>query len=144
VKGVASLLRLARYEVDERQRELAAARDARAALDHEEAALNQYVATEAAAAGQSTLAMAGYAGFLQRIAMMRVDLKQRKYVADRHIEIARDALNAAFLEQKRIETLADKLKQERVEAEAAREDAERDEAVLIRRAREAGASSAKL
>jgi flagellar protein FliJ len=142
MKGVASLLRLARYEVDERQRELGVARDARAALDHEEAQLNAFADAEAVAAGQSALAMTAYAGFLQRIATMRTHLRHRQIAADRQIDVARDALNAAFLEQKRIETLADRLKQERIETEAQREDAERDEAVLIRRAREAGAASA--
>lgn len=137
MRGVASLLRLARFEVDERQRALAALVEARAALADEERAFEDYAANEAAAAANSLIAMASYAAFAQRMNRERATLKRRQAQADNEIAAAQDALSAAFVEVKRIEMLADQLARakalrvDRIEEEA------RDESVLIRIAREA-------
>jgi flagellar protein FliJ len=136
VRGASSLLRLTRYEADERQRALAALVEARAALDQEALAFEAYAAAEAAEAARSPIAMISYAAFAQRLNLERAAMMRRQAKADADIAEAREALSEAFVEVKRIEMLVDKLARAKAQrADRAEEDA-RDEAVLIRIARE--------
>jgi flagellar protein FliJ len=136
VRGAASLLRLTRYEADERQRALAALIEARAVMDQEALAFEAYAAAEAAEAALSPIAMMSYAAFVQRLNMERAAMIRRQAQADEDIAAAREALSEAFVEVKRIEMLVDKLARANAQrADRAEEDA-RDEAVLIRIARD--------
>ena len=136
MKGVASLLRLAKFEADERQRALAVLIEARAVLDSEERAFEAQAALEVAEAARSPMAMMSYAAFAQRLTIERSVMKRRQAATDAEIAAAREALSAAFIEVKRIEMLADKLARAQAQRAERAEEAARDESVLIRIARE--------
>jgi len=136
MKGVASLLRLAKFEADERQRARAVLLEARAVLDQEEQAFEAYAALEIAAAANNPLAMMSYAAFARRLNTERSVMKRRQAATDAEIAAAREALSAAFVEVKRIEMLAEKLARAKAQRADRAEEAARDESVLIRIARE--------
>ncbi|MBU6371940.1 MAG: flagellar FliJ family protein [Alphaproteobacteria bacterium] len=135
MKGLATLMRLARAEIDARQRALAEI-DARvAALDRDAAAHDRAMMRESMEATADPTAMAVYGAYVHAAIAMRADFARRRTILADEAQTIRAALNEAFIELKRLELLAERLATEEEKAAAAREGAALDEMAIARYAR---------
>lgn len=129
------LIRIAQAEVEARA---AAVRDLQArreALDAEWAAFEQDFARQDAAAASILLVAAASSGFERRMTQERALFATRAEALDNEIADARAALQAAMVEQRRYERLAETAEAREREEERRREDVERDEATALRAGR---------
>lgn len=135
MKGLATLMRLARVEIDARQRALAEI-DARiAALDGEAQAHERAMARESQEAAADPTSMAIYGVYVQAAIAMRGDFARRRTILVDEAQTIRAALNEAFIELKRLELLAERLATQEEKAAAMREGAALDEMAISRYAR---------
>ena len=113
MSALESLVRLHRWQLDERRRDLATLEDLAAKLVEERARLDAEDVREQAAASASPEAAFGYAAYARGLIDRRRKLKRsRAETAERIVE-AREALAAAFAELKRYEiAVATRLRQQ--------------------------------
>jgi flagellar protein FliJ len=103
VSALESLIRLHRWQLDERRRELATLEGLAQKLAEERLRLNAEDAREQKAALASPEAARGYAGYAKGLIDRRRKLAQSTAEVAQQIAQARDALSEAFQEVKRFE-----------------------------------------
>jgi len=103
VSALESLIRLHRWQLDERRRELATLEDLARKLAEERVRLEAEDAREQRAALASPEAARGYAGYAKRLIDRRRKLAQSTAELAQQMAQARDALTDAFQEVKRYE-----------------------------------------
>lgn len=121
-----SLIRLHRWQVDERRRHLAELDGLAERLRHALERLGEEQQSEAAAAADSMEAKFGYAGYIRQVMERRRTLEQSLADVEAQIVQARDALAQAFEEMKRYETAAANRERLRLQRAARREGNELD------------------
>ncbi len=132
-----SLIRLHRWQVDERRRQVAELEALSARLRGELVRLADERAREQSAAGASFLAQHVYPGYIRRALERQKTLERSLAEAEAQILQARDALAEAFQELKRYEIAAANRERLRMNAAARRERLETD-AIAIENFRRAG------
>lgn len=115
MKTIATLIRLAKLEVDNRRRLLADLLEQDAAFDRAVQRLDNELITERDKARESPEYAAGYTAYAKHAASRRKALIDRKAALAVDIDKARDRLAEAFEEQKKYEITAER----RDDAEAA-------------------------
>lgn len=103
MSALESLIRLHRWQLDERRRDLATLEDLAQKLAEERVRLEAEDAREQKAALTSPEAARGYAGYAKRLIDRRRKLAQSAAELAQQIARARDALSEAFQEVKRYE-----------------------------------------
>lgn len=103
MSALESLIRLHRWQLDERRRDLATLEDLAQKLAEERVRLEAEDAGEQKAALASPEAARGYAGYAKRLIDRRRKLAQSAAELAQQIARARDALSEAFQEVKRYE-----------------------------------------
>jgi len=121
-----SLIRLHRWQVDERRRQVAELEGLAEKLRQEMARLAQERAAEQTAAGASFLARHVYPGYIRHALERQKTLEQSLAATEARIAQARDALAEAFQELKRYEVAAASRERLRISAAARRERLETD------------------
>ncbi len=132
-----SLIRLHRWQVDERRRQVAELEALSARLRGELVRLADERAREQSAAGASFLAQHVYPGYIRRALERQKTLERSLAEAEAQILQARDLLAEAFQELKRYEIAAANRERLRMNAAARRERLETD-AIAIENFRRAG------
>jgi flagellar export protein FliJ len=127
VSALASLIRIHRWQLDERRRDLATLEDLAAQLREERRKLDAEDERERAAAAASPEAAFGYPGYARDLIDRRYKLERtRAEVADQ-IARARAALADAYQEVKRYEIAAANREKQQEEQEAKRQRRTLDE-----------------
>jgi flagellar FliJ protein len=121
-----SLIRLHRWQVDERRRQLAELEGLAEKLRQEMVRLAEERTAEQTAASASFLARHVYPGYIRRALERQKTLEQSLAEADVQIVQARDALADSFQELKRYEIAAANRERLRMNAAARRERIETD------------------
>jgi flagellar export protein FliJ len=121
-----SLIRLHRWQVDERRRQLAELEALALKLRQELARLAEEHTNEQAAAGTSFLARHVYPGYLRRAMERQKTLEQSLAETEAQTLAAREALAEAFQELKRYEVAQASRERLRISAAARRERLETD------------------
>ncbi len=121
-----SLIRLHRWQVDERRRQVAELDALAEKLRQELARLAEERTNEQAAAGASFLARHVYPGYIRRALERQKTLEQSLAETEAQIAQARDALAEAFQELKRYEVASANRDRLRMTAAARRERLETD------------------
>jgi flagellar export protein FliJ len=134
MKGLATLMRLAKAEIDERQRAVADIESRILGLETQAAVDAANVEAEARAAVSDPFAGATLGAFLQAARMRRIDLDRRIGLLREEALVLRNGLNEAFLELKRLELVAERFASEAERAALLRENAELDEMAIARHA----------
>lgn len=116
-----SLIRLHRWQVDERRRDLATLEDLAAKLHAEHLKLDAEDERERAVASASPEAAFGYAGYARTLIDRRRRLEQTEAEVAEQIARAREALAEAYQEVKRYETAAANRQKQQEEREARRQ-----------------------
>jgi flagellar export protein FliJ len=137
VSTLDSLIRLHRWQVDERRRQVAELEALSARLRGELVRLADERAREQSAAGASFLAQHVYPGYIRRALERQKTLERSLAEAEAQILQARDLLAEAFQELKRYEIAAANRERLRMNAAARRERLETD-AIAIENFRRAG------
>lgn len=123
MSAIDTLVRLARRRAEELQRELAALENQRRAIEARLVEHDRIVASEQALAAQDVLS--GFGNFVQAANARKQGLLKERTFAARDAEELRDTLADAFIELKKLETLA-----ENEAIRAAAEADKREQAVL--------------
>jgi len=125
-KGLKSLVRLSEWNVDEKRRQLASVLDEMAAAEQARDDLETEVLKEQASA-QDSPHEAGlfYGNYADNVINRREEIRQLIVSIDARVVEAREALNEAYREQKKYETV----EKNRVEREA-RELAQKEQQIL--------------
>ena len=132
-----SLIRLHRWQVDERRRQVAELEGFAEKLRQDMARLAEERAAEQTAAGASFLARHVYPGYIRRALERQKTLEQSLAETEAQIAQARDALAEAFQELKRYEVASASRDRLRMTAAARRERLETD-AIAIANFRRVG------
>lgn len=125
MKSIDTLIRLAKFEVDAKQRVLSALLDKDAELEAAIAAVDAEVAAEKAYLADHPDPAANFAAWRRRMLEKRATLVQDRQALGQVIDRARDDLAEAFESQKKYEITA-----ENQEEEERREESRRDQEVL--------------
>jgi flagellar export protein FliJ len=123
MSAIQTLVRLARRRAEELQRELGALENQRRAIEARLVEHDRIVASEQALAAQDVLS--GFGNFAQAAHARKQAILKEKAIAARDAEALRDTLADAFIELKKLETLA-----ENEAIRAVVEADKRDQAVL--------------
>jgi hypothetical protein len=138
MRGLSSLIRLNRWRLDEKRRELAALEQLAADLRAQMAQLEVDVKTEQDAAKTTESGAFAYAGFAQGVIERRARLAASLSEVEGRIRIQDDSVKESFRELKRYElTLAERKKRQRLELDR-RDQAAQDETSLKAHIRKSG------
>lgn len=138
MKTVATLIRLAKLEVDNRRRRLADLLEQDAAFDRAIDRLDGEIVAERQKARETPEYAAGYAAYAKHAANRRKALVDRKVALAIDIDKARDSLAEAFEEQKKYEITADRQEEAETAEENRREQQDLDELGLQAHGRNGG------
>ena len=106
-KGLKSLVRLSEWNVDEKRRELAEVLDEMAAAELARDNLEEEVLREQASAQESPHEAGLYYGnYADNVINRRENIRQEIILIETRVAEAREALNEAYREQKKYETVA--------------------------------------
>jgi len=130
-----TLIRLAKREVDDLTRVLADLETQRAAALARVVALDETVAAEQALAARHALAGAAYGGYARAVMDDRRALQADVARCEQEAAHVRALLEAAYVELKKVETLADWRAERRMIETNKRDAAALDETAIIRAAR---------
>ncbi|MBI1251253.1 MAG: hypothetical protein GC189_07265 [Alphaproteobacteria bacterium] len=136
MKTIATLIRLAKREVDQLMRLLADAEGRRAAADARIAALDARVVVEQGIAAQSAMGGAAYGAFAFAAREDRAALVRDAEYCAAEVDHMRALLEAAYAELKKLEKLAEWGAERRAADALKRENATFDETAITRAARE--------
>jgi len=127
MSALESLIRLHRWQLDERRRDLATLEDLAARLQGERRKLDEEDERERAVASASPEAAFGYAGYARSLIDRRRKLEQSQAEVAGQIVRARDALGEAFQEVKRYEIAAANRQKQAEQRDARRQQQALDE-----------------
>jgi len=137
MKGLSTLMRLARAEIDARQRALAELEAARGGLERDIVERDAALVRERDAAAGDPETLRAFSAYLGATMAAKADLARRAGVLGEEAGEIRASLNEAFIELKRLELLAERLEREEERAQAMRDNAALDEMAIARFARKA-------
>lgn len=130
MKSLASLIRLNKWTLEEKRRALAALQGLRTDLVRQQHELEAEVVREQQSAKSGVEGAWTYSGYAKAVIQRRETLKRTLADVDKRIDVARDAVNAAWREMRKYE-LAEERNQARKNADVARvERLELDEIAL--------------
>ncbi len=130
MKSLVSLIRLNKWTLEEKRRALAALQGLRTDLVRQQNELESEVVREQLSAKSGVEGAWTYAGYAKAVIQRRETLKRTLADVDKRIDVARDAVNAAWREMRKYE-LAEERNQARKNADVARvERLELDEIAL--------------
>ncbi|MFZ4601682.1 MAG: hypothetical protein EBZ50_07700 [Alphaproteobacteria bacterium] len=135
MKGLGTLMRLARVEIDARQRAIAEIDARLAGLDAQASAHEDAIARESAAAAADPMAALGFGAYFRAALTARQDFGRRRTLLSEEAQSIRAALNEAFLELKRLELVAERVASEAEKKILRAENAALDETAIARHAR---------
>ena len=139
MSALESLIRLHRWQLDERRRQLADLDQLLHKLRQEEVRLEAEAKAEQEAASASSEAALGYAGYARQLVERRRKLPQSIAEVEQQLVLAREALAEAFQEVKRYEiTLSNRQRQQRQKLERRQQAALDDLAIEGYRRKTAG------
>ncbi len=124
---LAALVRLRRWEIDEKRRALAALAGLKAKLEMDLAALAAELKAEQATAAQAAEVSFAYAGFASSIRRREAKVGESIASVDARLDAAQSEVTDAFQELKRVEIAHDRQVAEVRAAQDRREQAESDE-----------------
>lgn len=127
MKGLRGLIRLGRFDLDEKRRRLKAFEEQRAAIEQALRNLATSVVTEQSVAGHSDDVGFAYANFAQAAIYRRAELEHQLRDAEIMVDAAKQDLAKAFQEVKRYEIVKANREAAAAKAEAMRVQAELDE-----------------
>jgi flagellar protein FliJ len=127
VSTLDSLIRLNRWQLDERRRDLATLEDFAAKLIEERQKLDLEDERERAVASASPEAAFAYAGYARRLIDRKRRIEQSQGETAEQITLAREALALAFQETKRYEIAAANRQKQQEQREARRQQQSLDE-----------------
>ncbi|HKX09961.1 MAG TPA: flagellar FliJ family protein [Stellaceae bacterium] len=133
-----TLIRLHRWQVDERRRQVAELEGFAEKLRHELVKLAEERAAESQAAGTNLLTRHVYPGYIRRALQRQKTLEQSLAETEQQIVAARDALAEAFQELKRYEVAEAARERLRMSAATRRERIETDAIAIENFRRRAG------
>ncbi len=122
-----SLIRLHRWQLDERRRDLATLEDLAARLGEERLKLDLEDERERAVASASPEAAFAYAGYARQLIERRRRLEQSRAETEEQIARAREALALAYQDTKRYEIAAASRQKQQEQRDARREQQALDE-----------------
>jgi flagellar protein FliJ len=138
MRGLSSLIRLNRWRLDEKRRELAALEQLAADLRAQMTQLEVDVKTEQEAAKTTESGAFAYAGYAQGVIDRRARLGASLVEVEGRIKIQDDSVKETFRELKRYEiTLAERKKRQRLELDR-RDQAAQDETSMKAHVRKSG------
>lgn len=135
MKGLATLMRLARVEIDARQRAIAEIDARLAGLDAQAVAHEDAIARESAASAADPTAAIAFGAYFRAALAARQDFGRRRAALSEEAQSIRAALNEAFLELKRLELVAERVATEAEKKILRAENAALDETAIARHAR---------
>ena len=127
MSALESLIRLSRWQLDERRRDLATLETLAEKLKEERLKLEAEDKREQAIAGRSAEAAYGYAGYARGLIDRRRKLEQSQVEVAEQIVRAREALAEAFQEMKRYEIAAANRQRQQEQREAKRQQGVMDD-----------------
>lgn len=130
MKGLKGLIRLGRFELDQKRRQLKMFEEQRAAIAQMLQNLHSSVRTEQSIAGQNEEVGFAYANFASASIWKREELERRLVDAEKLVDAAKVELANAFQEVKRYEIVKANREAAAAKAEAMRVQAELDEVGL--------------
>ncbi len=135
MRNFASLVKLARFKVEELQKQMAALDEARAHLESRTADLERSVPEEQVAADESREGFMAYGSYAQAVIERKNNLRASMVELDAQTAAFRVQLEDAFLELKKFELMEERRLQRIAEARAKAEQNELDEIAGARAAR---------
>lgn len=130
MKGLPNLIRLRRWALDEKRRDLAELERLRMRLEGEVTAIDAELLGEQETARRSVEFGYSYGGFAMAAVARRERVEQSLCTVDRQMEEAREAVAVAYRELKRFEHTQSQREVRTKHAARAREQAELDEVAL--------------
>jgi flagellar export protein FliJ len=127
--AIETLVRLARRRAEDLQRELSNLENQRRAIEVRLVEHDRIVASEQALAAQDVLS--GFGNFAQAANMRKQGILRERALAAREAEVMRETLADAFIELKKLETLAENQAIRAIAAENAREQATLDDVAAM-------------
>ncbi|MCF6292208.1 MAG: flagellar export protein FliJ [Robiginitomaculum sp.] len=135
MRSFASLVKLARFKVEELQRQMAMLDDARAHLEGRSADLERSVPEEQVAANATKEGYLAYGSYAQAVIIRKENLRTSMVEFDAQTAALRVLLEDAFRELKKFELMEERRLKTIAEANAKAEQAELDEIAGVRAAR---------
>jgi flagellar export protein FliJ len=135
MRSFASLVKLARFKVEELQRQMAMLDDARAHLEGRAADLEKSVPEEQVAANATKEGYLAYGSYAQAVIQRKENLRVSMVEVDAQAAALRVQLEDAFRELKKFELMEERRLKKIAEAQAKAEQAELDEMAGTRAAR---------
>jgi len=135
MRNMDALIRLARFKVDELQRQQAAIDEARGGLRKQLERLHDAVPEEQVAANAQKDGFMAYGSYAQAVIQRRQNIEKSLADVDAQAEALRERMEAAFGELKKYEMIEAREAAKRAEKEARRQQAELDDLAGMRAAR---------
>ncbi|VAV88946.1 Flagellar protein FliJ [hydrothermal vent metagenome] len=135
MRSFASLVKLARFKVEELQRQMAMLDDSRAHLEGRAAELERSVPEEQIAADATKEGYLAYGSYAQAVIVRKENLNVSLVEIDAQTAALRVQLEDAFRELKKFELMEERRLKQIAEANAKAEQAELDEIAGVRAAR---------
>lgn len=135
MRSFASLVKLARFKVEELQRQMAMLDESRAHLENRAAELERSVPEEQVAADASKEGFLAYGSYAQAVIQRKENLRASMQEVDAQTAALRVELESAFLELKKFELMEERRLQKIADARARSEQNELDEVAGNRAAR---------
>jgi flagellar protein FliJ len=132
MKNRAALIRYYEWQVDEHRKALADLFAVAEDLERQEERLNVSASLEQVKAAESEVGQAMYPAFAQGVIARRANIEQSRAELEPHIDSAKEALQLAFQELKKIEIMEDRRKAKVAKEEAYRERVALDEVAQTR------------
>ncbi len=137
MRNFASLVKLARFKVEEMQKRMAVLDEARAALEDRAADLERRVPEEQVAAGESREGFLAYGSYAQAVIERKNNLRASMVELDAQTAALRVQLQDAFRELKKFELMEERRLKKIAAAQSKAEQADSDEIAGTRAARRA-------
>ena len=134
MRGVTGLVRLARFKVEELQKQMADLNQARALLERQVSSLAESVPEEQVAANASRDGFVAYGSYAQAVIQRKNNLRVSIAEVDAQADALRAQLEDAFLELKKYELLEERRRAQALTAEAKRAQAQLDDIAGLRAA----------
>ncbi len=135
MRTFASLVKLARFKVEELQRQMAMLDDARAHLEGRAADLEKSVPEEQVAADATKEGYLAYGSYAQAVIVRKENLRTSMIEVDAQVAALRVQLEDAFRDLKKFELMEERRLKKIAETAAKAEQAELDEIAGVRAAR---------
>ncbi len=134
MRSLDGLIRLARFKVEELQKQMATLDEARLSLERQIDTLEKSVPGEQVAATASREGFVAYGSYAQAVIQRKTNLRTSLDGVSGQAEHLREQLEAAFGELKKYELMEERRRAEKAAARAKRAQADLDDVAAMRRA----------